>query len=502
MTLILTAPAVFILTTAVKMTSNNGSRKRRRVAFEEDSENTSGSGRVDDRDKEEDDGVSLDQRNEEVRSRAPNNNVSSCHVDEVTGDGLGASRREGNAPAGSPRGSHPDAGQILRDDQDRDKRHRNVEAGHRGDGRTAESWRVGDSTSQRLSEPMFYDLALRVQSGMMKLVSELPQHERMDLGLDGTRWRDNPNSINGTDRDMPPGMWTSIAVVELFTGTIQRREILNEFIMHALHCERSQRHSLTNQVIYMHMPVDSSIAEPDLEAISAAAKSAYFAVPSPASTERSPGAVHSEAVAARKVGTGPGNDGLTEPTEPPLLFCDVCNHDGTHSTGRCAMVTSEKHGDTNTDPFCDCSCSRAQDRHGNPTHCLQRSQDFGAPRMQIVCAKLAALWEQGHQRDLFEKFVVERRRMAPLLVYTKHLCFVRLAIAYAEYFCDGEVPKALEGMWPYTKADAIKHKTKLRRFYEIGMENMPAGELEGLSIAEIRARYESGRIPPQCRVQT
>lgn len=58
------------------------------------------------------------------------------------------------------------------------------------------------------------------------------------------------------------------------------------------------------------------------------------------------------------------------------------------------------------------------------------------------------------------------------------------------------MPKELEGIWPYTKADAIEHKTKLRRFYEIGMENMPAGKLEGLSMAEIRARYESGRIRP------
>lgn len=64
-----------------------------------------------------------------------------------------------------------------------------------------------------------------------------------------------------------------------------------------------------------------------------------------------------------------------------------------------------------------------------------------------------------------------------------------------------EIPEELEGSWPYTKADGFKHKTKLCRFYETGMKNMPAGELEGLGIAEIRARYESGRIPPHFRIQ-
>lgn len=75
---------------------------------------------------------------------------------------------------------------------------------------------------------------------------------------------------------------------------------------------------------------------------------------------------------------------------PQPLICDICHHDGAHSTGQCAMVTSDKHGDTNTDPFCDLSCDRAQDRNGRPTHGLQRSQDSGAPRVHIICAKLAA----------------------------------------------------------------------------------------------------------------
>lgn len=188
---------------------------------------------------------------------------------------------------------------------------------------------------------------------------------------------------------------------------------------------------------------------------------------------------------------------------PPPLSCDICHQDGTHSTGRCAMVTSEKHGDTNTDPFCDFSSSRAHDRHGNPTHGLQRSRDVGAPGVHIACARLAAKWEQGSLSVFFQMFVIERRRMAPLLVYTKDLCFIRFAILYSDAFCQGEMPQALEGMWPYTKADAIKYKDQLRRFYEIGMESMPAGELEGLTMAEIRARYDRrGGIPPQHRYQT
>lgn len=188
--------------------------------------------------------------------------------------------------------------------------------------------------------------------------------------------------------------------------------------------------------------------------------------------------------------------------EKPLT-CDVCHSDGTHRTGRCAMVTSDRHGDTNTDPFCDCSCSRAQDRHGKPTHGLQRSQAVGAPGVQFACAKLTAHWEKGQLGVLFEKFVLERRRMGPLLVYTRDLCFIRLAIVYSDAFCRGGMPEALEGMWPYIKTDTIRHRDRLRRFYEIGMENMPAGELEGLSMADIRARYDRrGGIPPQCRDQT
>lgn len=458
------------------MTSTNDSRKRRRVTIEEVTEVPSERGRVDGRDREEDQGLSSGPRNEELGNDA-GDDASTRHVGEVTGEDRGASRRANLGMADAFARMLPKPRPNLFD------------AGFVG---------FGGSASQRLEDTSFYNQVVQVRSRIMKLVAELPQHERLDLGIDEMGWSNDPNRVSGPVQAIPPGLWTSTAVVGLFSGTIQHREALIDFIKHALSLERAERLSRTGEAVYVHMPVNSSVAEPDLKAIAAAAKSAYTAAPSPAPMKRSHRAMHSEAAAARKVG-----DDLTKSTEPPPLVCDICQCEGTHSTGRCAMVTSDKHGDTNTDPFCGCSSSRAHDRYGKRTHGLQRRQDSGAPRVQIVCAKLAALWEQRQLEPLFQKFVVERRRMGPLLMYTKHFCFIRLAIAYSYAFCGGEVPEELEGIWPYTKADAIKHKNRLRRFYEIGMENMPAGELEGLSMADIRARYDTrGGIPPQYRYDT
>lgn len=90
--------------------------------------------------------------------------------------------------------------------------------------------------------------------------------------------------------------------------------------------------------------------------------------------------------------------------------------------------------------------------------------------------------------------------MAPLLVYSDAFCFVQLALDYASRFCRGRMPEQMQGMWPYTRADAVKYQEELRHFYEYGLENMPKGELEGLEMTVIWQLYKSGAIEPQYRI--
>lgn len=391
------------------MASNNVSRERRRVRFEEDSDASSERGRVDGRDGEEYRGPSLGRMNEGLSYGARGDDVSTRHVGGATRGDFEGSRREGSGPRGQ-------------------------DAGRTRDGRQGEERVPQASASQTIGD------GTMVVMREADVLSYVRMIARGGAGVNG-RDEDDVGPPAGPHQRWPIGTLTAQAALGLATGRAPTGS-LDAFITHNISYEVAMSNSSRGQVWAVHTPV----------------------------------------------------------MLPPPLVCDICNHDGTHNTGHCAMVTSDRHGDTNADPFCDCSSSRARDRHGKATHGLQRSQNSGAAREQIVCTKLAAHWEQGELGVLFQKFVVERRRMPPLLVHTKAFCFIRLAIAYSNAFCEGEMPEALEGIWPYTKADALRHKNRLRQFYERGMENMPAGELEGLSMADIRARYDTrGGIMPQCR---
>lgn len=394
------------------MASNNISRKRRRVTFEEDSDASSKRGRVDGREGEEYHGPSLGRMNEGLSHGARGDDVPTRHAAEATGGDLGASRREDRGPFGQ-------------------------DAGHTRDGRQAEDRGPQGWTSQPIAD----GLMVMREADILSYIRRIAR-SRAEINLGGGKVdADWANLIGGPHQRWPIGTLTAQAVLGLATGRAPTGS-LDAFISHNISYELAMSNSSMGRVWSKHTPIMT---------------------PSP-------------------------------------LVCDICRRNGTHSTGRCAMVTSERHGDTNTDPFCNFSCSAAHDRHGQRTHGLQRRQDSRATGVQIVCTKLAAHWEKRQLELLFQKFVVERRRMAPLLVYTKHFCFIRLAIAYSHAFYGGEMPKELEGIWPYTKGEAIRHKNQLRQFYEIGMENMPAGELEGLSMADIRARYDTtGGIRPQCR---
>ncbi|KAG6358199.1 hypothetical protein INS49_014083 [Diaporthe citri] len=378
------------------MTSNNDSRKRRRVTVEEDSEAPSERGLVDGRDREEDQGLSLGPRDEGLSHDARDDDVSTRQEGEVTGDGRGASRLENSGLFGSF--TEPDISRSYWDALDYDRRRRSGVAGHTRDGRQGDHGGQHASTSRTftggstiLEEGEVLSYFRRLAGGGTGI--------NLDRDEGDADWAD----LVGPYRKWPIGTLTTQAVLGLASGRAPPGS-LNYFVSLHMGYEMAMTQSPTNEVLSIHEPIK----------------------------------------------------------RPSSL-----------------------------------------DQHGNATHGLQRSQDSGSPRLQILCANLAAYWERGELGVLLQKFVIKRKHMAPLLIYTKAFCFIKLAIAYSNDFCEGEMPEALEGIWPFTKADAIRHKNQLRRFYEIGMKNMPAGELEGLSMADIRARYDTrGGIPPQYRHDT
>ncbi|KAK7722858.1 hypothetical protein SLS63_009132 [Diaporthe eres] len=365
------------------MTSNNDSRKRRRVTFEEDTEAPSKRGRVGGRDGEEDHGHSLG-RMDEGLGHGVQDDVSARHAGEVTGDDRVAPGREDSGPAESPRQPPQDTSQSRRGTEDRDEHPHSGDVGHAEDGGH------GDHGGQHASTG-------RTFTGGSTILEEgevLSYIRRLAGGGTGNNLdRDDGDAdwagIVGPYRKWPLGTLTAQAVLGLATGRAPPGS-LDSFVSNNMCYEVAMTHSPTAEVLSIHDPIK----------------------------------------------------------RPSSL----------------------------------------------------RRQDFGGPRVHIVCPKLAGHWERGELGLLFEKFVVERRRMAPLRVYTKDFCFIKLAIGYSNEFCGGEMPEKLEGIWPYTRADAIRHRNQLREFYEIGMENMPAGELENLTMADIRARYDTrGGIPPQYR---
>jgi hypothetical protein len=178
------------------------------------------------------------------------------------------------------------------------------------------------------------------------------------------------------------------------------------------------------------------------------------------------------------------------------LTCDICHRVGSHSTGRCAVVTSLTHGDTTTDPFCDQSSGITRSRPGQQPHALQGPQKG---KFRIACPVLDRHFQNYEVWIVWHTLVVERRRMPPLAVQTQDFCFVDLTIRWSQSMNGGKLPPEMDGIWPYTKADAVKYEKECNRFWEIGMENMPPGELKGLTMDEIRQAYRDGRLMSQIR---
>ena len=92
------------------------------------------------------------------------------------------------------------------------------------------------------------------------------------------------------------------------------------------------------------------------------------------------------------------------------LTCDICHRVGSHSTGRCAVVTSLTHGDTTTDPFCDQSSGITRSRPGQQSHALQGPQKG---KFRIACPVLDGHFQNYEVWIVWHTLVVERRRMPP-----------------------------------------------------------------------------------------
>lgn len=279
------------------MTSNNGSRKRRRVTLD-DAEAPSGRGRVDGRDTDQDYGLSSGRGDEGLGYVARDDDVSTRRVGEVTGDGVRAHRPDHTGAVEPPRQQPTTNSQGGQEGPDNFVPPHIGGAGHARGGQSVNSVEVGGSANQFPRDDVFWASVRQVRRRIMQMVAEMPRGERVNLGLDGVRPEDPPIWVHAgghdANRDALPGLWTALAVVELFTGTMQNGTALDAFIINSLQLERAEGSSSTREVVCVHVPVRSLIGEPNVDAIRDAAESAYRATSSSASTEQSREAMHNE----------------------------------------------------------------------------------------------------------------------------------------------------------------------------------------------------------------
>lgn len=187
------------------------------------------------------------------------------------------------------------------------------------------------------------------------------------------------------------------------------------------------------------------------------------------------------------------DDADTKPTR-----CEACKATS-HGTEGCPIPS--RFGDTTIDPFCGHSVKAITkgDKTRHPLDGNRGSDPMHKDKMSY-CPRLIALERQQVTHSLLKIFivlVVDRRRMPPLRVARERYCFIKVTLDVSELWCDGEMPGRLEGAWPYTMQDALKHRSALDKFDALGWTRMPKGELEDMHWATIRREYEAGRIPKQ-----
>lgn len=184
--------------------------------------------------------------------------------------------------------------------------------------------------------------------------------------------------------------------------------------------------------------------------------------------------------------TPPARSAPPPPLPPPTVRrCGNCGKGG-HDTRNCAQPKFHER-DTPVDPFCNRVWSEGHWlAHGRTGH-----------QVPGGCPELVSLTVAQDIDQLFRVFVLERRRRPALRVKGKELCFVAITLRYSDSREGGRMSRAMEGMWPYTKNDAVRHFKALKQFFLRGMLAMPAGELESRPFEEIREAYDEGRLHPQ-----
>lgn len=177
-------------------------------------------------------------------------------------------------------------------------------------------------------------------------------------------------------------------------------------------------------------------------------------------------------------------------------LCALCDS-SSHRTGQCPIPSSVHHGDTAV-----CGPHNSSNRHPLRGHIFDCSRTKPQSTCRLVNGAQAGIWcgddrEEEYWEFLIKWLVVERQHKAPIRVEDDTLDFVNLVIEYAWQYYDGEMPPQVNFRWPYTKAEARRYESILKRYDELGPDQMPVGMLDGKSLAEIKAMRDRGEIPMQ-----
>ncbi|KAG8158255.1 hypothetical protein KVR01_012016 [Diaporthe batatas] len=181
------------------------------------------------------------------------------------------------------------------------------------------------------------------------------------------------------------------------------------------------------------------------------------------------------------------------------LRCKACGSHR-HSTKNCHVPASG--GAVVICPFHDCSARDGQKPAGHTLDGLAHSNARYCPLVTIYRAA-HRMNDRGRLRymlpQMFGELVLGRKRKPCCRVFNAELCPIRIAIEFSRAFCNGQMPSGLQGVWPYTKRDVMRHaiRSKLGQYDTLGWEGMPPGELEGKSWEQIKREYALGLIPPQ-----
>ncbi|KAK7747276.1 hypothetical protein SLS53_001529 [Cytospora paraplurivora] len=187
---------------------------------------------------------------------------------------------------------------------------------------------------------------------------------------------------------------------------------------------------------------------------------------------------------------------LDDDAPSELIHCEACRANS-HETKHCPIPTHA--GDTVADPLCNHSV-RAREK-GDKRHSFDSRKAARSDDLEWLYCPVLIDYEKGEVDGilarLFDALVIDRRHMPPIRVFKEEYCMIRITIDFSDRHCQGRMPDAMLGAWPYTKQDALKYKDDLQRFDLVGWLNMPIGQLEEMDFQKIKRQYRDGRIPKQ-----